>query len=60
LERREDLVVPSLVYPQLLPQFKGNARLVDEFAFQFYDFYNWASTAKGARAKNRKNKWVKV
>ena len=31
LERGEDLVVPSVVYAELLPQFKGNARLVDEF-----------------------------
>jgi predicted nucleic acid-binding protein len=31
LERGEDLVVPSVVYAELFPQFKGNARLVDEF-----------------------------
>jgi len=31
LERGEDLVAPSVVYAELLPQFKGNARLVDEF-----------------------------
>jgi predicted nucleic acid-binding protein len=31
LEREEDLLAPSVVYAELLPQFKGNARLLDEF-----------------------------
>ena len=31
LERGEDLVAPSVVYAELLPQFKGNTRLIDEF-----------------------------
>jgi predicted nucleic acid-binding protein len=31
LEREENLLAPSVVYAELLPQFKGNARLLDEF-----------------------------
>jgi hypothetical protein len=31
LERGEDLVAPSVVYAELLPQFKGNTKLADEF-----------------------------
>ena len=31
LEREEDLLAPSVVYAELLPQFKGNTKLVDEF-----------------------------
>jgi predicted nucleic acid-binding protein len=31
LRRNEDLAVPSVVYGELLPQFKGNTKLLDEF-----------------------------
>jgi predicted nucleic acid-binding protein len=31
LERRENLSAPSLVYAELLPQFKMNTKLLDEF-----------------------------
>ncbi len=31
LERGDNLVAPSVVYAELLPQFKGNTNLVDEF-----------------------------
>ena len=31
LERREELVAPSVVYAELLPQFKGKTGLLDEF-----------------------------
>ncbi len=31
LERGDDLLVPSVVYAELLPQFKGNTKLADEF-----------------------------
>ena len=31
MERGDDLVAPSVVYAELLSQFKGNTKLVDEF-----------------------------
>ena len=31
LEKRENLVAPSVVYAELMPQFKGNTKLLDEF-----------------------------
>ena len=31
LERREDLFAPSVVYAELMPQFKGKTTLLDEF-----------------------------
>ena len=31
LERGENLVAPTVVYAELLPQFKGNTKLADEF-----------------------------
>ena len=31
LKRGEDLVAPSVVYAELLPQFRGNTKLADEF-----------------------------
>ena len=31
LKRGDDLVAPSVVYAELLPQFKGNTKLADEF-----------------------------
>ena len=31
LARREDLVAPPVVFAELMPQFKGNARLLGEF-----------------------------
>jgi predicted nucleic acid-binding protein len=31
LQKREDLVVPSVVYGELLPQFAGNTKLLEEF-----------------------------
>jgi len=31
LEKNEDLAVPSVVYGELLPQFKGNTKLLDKF-----------------------------
>ena len=31
LERREDLFAPSVVYAELIPQFKGKTTLLDEF-----------------------------
>lgn len=31
LARRENLVTPSVVYAELMPQFKGDTKLLDEF-----------------------------
>jgi predicted nucleic acid-binding protein len=31
LERKEDLVAPTVVYAELLPQFKGNTKQIEEF-----------------------------
>ena len=31
LARRENLVAPSVVYAELMPQFKGDTKLLDEF-----------------------------
>ncbi|MCF8128302.1 MAG: PIN domain-containing protein [Deltaproteobacteria bacterium] len=31
LERKETLMAPSVVFAELMPQFKGNARLLGEF-----------------------------
>jgi predicted nucleic acid-binding protein len=31
LERREDLVAPSVVYAELMPQFKGNTKMLNQF-----------------------------
>jgi len=31
LEKKEDLAAPSVVYGELLPQFKGNTKLLEEF-----------------------------
>ena len=31
LQEKEDLMVPSVVYGELLPQFKGNTKLLEEF-----------------------------
>ena len=31
LERREDLVAPSVVFAELMPQFKGNAKMLSQF-----------------------------
>ena len=31
LERREDLVAPSVVYAELMPQFKGNTKMLSQF-----------------------------
>jgi predicted nucleic acid-binding protein len=31
LKRRESLVAPSVVYAELMPQFKGNTKILDEF-----------------------------
>ena len=31
LSRRENLVAPSVVYVELMPQFKGNTKLLGEF-----------------------------
>ena len=31
LERRENLVVPSVVFAELMPQFKGNTKQLSEF-----------------------------
>ena len=31
LQEKEDLVVPSVVYGELLPQFKGDIKLLEEF-----------------------------
>ena len=31
LERREDLIAPAMVLAELMPQFKGNTRQLDEF-----------------------------
>jgi len=31
LERKEDLIAPSVVYAELMPQFKGDTKLLDQF-----------------------------
>lgn len=31
LQKKEDLAAPSVVYGELLPQFKGNTKLLEEF-----------------------------
>ena len=31
LEKRKDLAAPSVVYAELLPQFKGNAKMLNQF-----------------------------
>jgi predicted nucleic acid-binding protein len=31
MERGEDLTAPTVVYAELMPQFKGNSKLLDEF-----------------------------
>jgi hypothetical protein len=31
LQEKEDLIVPSVVYGELLPQFKGDIKLLEEF-----------------------------
>ena len=31
LERREDLVAPSVVYAELMPQFKGKIKILNQF-----------------------------
>jgi len=31
LERGEELIAPSVVYADLMPQFQGNSKLLDEF-----------------------------
>lgn len=31
LERREDLFAPSVVYAELMPQFKGNTKMLNQF-----------------------------
>ena len=31
LERKEDLIAPSVVYAELMPQFKGDTELLDQF-----------------------------
>jgi predicted nucleic acid-binding protein len=31
LERRENLVAPSVVYAELMPQFKGNTKMLSQF-----------------------------
>ena len=31
LSRRENLVVPSVVFSELMPQFKGNTKMLGEF-----------------------------
>ena len=31
LARRENLIAPSVVFAELMPQFKGNTKLLDEF-----------------------------
>jgi len=31
LEKRQDLVAPSVVYAELMPQFKGNTKMLNQF-----------------------------
>ena len=31
LQKKEDLAIPSVVFGELLPQFKGNTKLLEEF-----------------------------
>lgn len=33
LIRNETLIIPSVVYAELIPQFKGNTKIIDQFLF---------------------------
>ncbi|MEJ2168164.1 MAG: hypothetical protein P8X90_21800 [Desulfobacterales bacterium] len=53
MKQKENLVAPSVVYGELLPQFKGNTKLLDEFfkehdiRIESLDCISVAAAAKG-------------